>query len=276
MEVLQLHGREFVKASKAARDLGYAPDYIGQLCRSGAIRAERVGRNWYVDAEEIKDHKQSKQRSVAAKSRASLVKRVSLVRHVGEAGVRTTRTIQPIEYTEDDAPLVPRLSKRSRNDTDTKQRERAPEVDEDVLVQDEYPDAVGDVAEIVDDVSEDVPVEHVRKIEDIRPVSIRVVSAEEDTPAVTAVLRPTTAATMHPSLRPETFSVHAVPLKKASPSRGMWLVALLYLFAIAGALCAIFARFDASVTRDGAMYRYRFDPHVPEGVVEVVLEELRR
>ena len=280
MEVLQLHGREFVKASKAARDLGYAPDYIGQLCRSGAIRAERVGRNWYVDAEEMADHKQSKQRSVAAKSRASLVKRVSLVRHVGETGIRTTRTIQPIEYAEDDAPLVPRLSKRSRSDTHAVQHEEmigaGKETDERVSMRDEYLDVDQEDAVVSPENEEEVMLaEHVHKIEDIRPVPVRVVSTEH-VPAVIKVTRPAAAVAMPAAFRSETFSVHAVPLKKAPSSRGAWLTVILYLFAIASALCAVFARFDAIVTRDGAMYTYRFDPHVPEGVLEVVFEELRQ
>ena len=46
MEVLVLDGKNYVKASKAAKELGYATDYVGQLCRSGQVDAHLIGRTW--------------------------------------------------------------------------------------------------------------------------------------------------------------------------------------------------------------------------------------
>ena len=48
MEILVLDGKTYVKASKAAKDLGYATDYVGQLCRNDQIDAHLIGRTWYV------------------------------------------------------------------------------------------------------------------------------------------------------------------------------------------------------------------------------------
>lgn len=60
METLSIGGREFVKARKIARELGYTSDYVGQLCRSGKVDAQLVGRTWYVDKDSLLDHKENR------------------------------------------------------------------------------------------------------------------------------------------------------------------------------------------------------------------------
>ena len=60
MDTVTLNGKEYAKARSVARELGYTSDYIGQLCRSGKIDAELVGRSWYVDVSELKSHKASR------------------------------------------------------------------------------------------------------------------------------------------------------------------------------------------------------------------------
>lgn len=57
METLTIGGKEFVKASKAAREYGYTADYIGQLCRGGKVNAKLVGRSWYVSQESLDFHR---------------------------------------------------------------------------------------------------------------------------------------------------------------------------------------------------------------------------
>lgn len=69
MEVLVLDGKNYVKASKAAKDLGYATDYVGQLCRSGQIDAHLIGRTWYVHQEMLQNHKTEKKRISRLKAR---------------------------------------------------------------------------------------------------------------------------------------------------------------------------------------------------------------
>ncbi len=266
MEVLQIHGREFVKASKAARDLGYAADYIGQLCRSGAIRAERVGRGWYVDAQEIARHKQSKQRSVAAKSRASLVKRVSLVQHVHAGGVHTTRAIQPIEYTDDDTPLVPLIGKRRlipavipvtpevvKLDTDES---------EEVVVQDAPID--------VRDESETLPADESVVYEDsARVVPIRVPSIQHD---IVLHEKRDSVEVQKPIVR-ETFSVQRVREKEDKKPGGGVFSGLLYMFALLGIVAGLFVRVDGVITRNGVVREYRLEMVLPEGVGQLVRGE---
>lgn len=70
--MLEISGVKFVKANAVARELGYTSDYVGQLCRSGKINAQLVGRSWYVDRDSIKDHKQTRYRSTKKKSAEAL------------------------------------------------------------------------------------------------------------------------------------------------------------------------------------------------------------
>lgn len=51
------NGKEYISASRAALESGYAADYVGQLCRSGKIPAKLIGRSWYVDIDALLIHK---------------------------------------------------------------------------------------------------------------------------------------------------------------------------------------------------------------------------
>src|SRR3989338_7864040 len=55
---LIFEGKKFISAREAARLSGYAPDYIGQLCRSGRLLARHIGRNWYVGEDSLLAHKE--------------------------------------------------------------------------------------------------------------------------------------------------------------------------------------------------------------------------
>lgn len=72
MQEIILNGRTYVKATEIAKKLGYTSDYVGQLCRSGKVDAERVGRAWYVDPDTIHAHKKTRYRSNQAKSKAAV------------------------------------------------------------------------------------------------------------------------------------------------------------------------------------------------------------
>lgn len=50
-------GRRFVAAKTAAKRVGYHPDYVGQLCRSGLVACEKVGKSWFVWEEDLARHK---------------------------------------------------------------------------------------------------------------------------------------------------------------------------------------------------------------------------
>lgn len=48
---------EYVSSKRAAEISGYAQDYVGQLARSGAIDAKRIGGLWYISLSSIESHK---------------------------------------------------------------------------------------------------------------------------------------------------------------------------------------------------------------------------
>ena len=53
-------GHEYISASRASQKTGYASDYIGQLCRTQKIAGKLVGRTWYVDLDQLLEHKRSR------------------------------------------------------------------------------------------------------------------------------------------------------------------------------------------------------------------------
>ncbi len=56
---LFIDGVELISASQAAKKIGYASDYIGQLCRQQKIPSKLIGRTWYVDYSALVEHKKN-------------------------------------------------------------------------------------------------------------------------------------------------------------------------------------------------------------------------
>lgn len=111
METLVLNGVPYVKASKAARDLGYTSDYVGQLCRSGHIDAHLVGRTWYVNPEQLGTHRVEKKRISRVKAREQA--RKSIEEHAKKIVPKTTNTYTniAIHYESDENELIPQVRK---------------------------------------------------------------------------------------------------------------------------------------------------------------------
>lgn len=57
MDELVLEGETYFSTKRAAKETGYAKDYVGQLCREGRVTARLVGRSWYVLASAIREHR---------------------------------------------------------------------------------------------------------------------------------------------------------------------------------------------------------------------------
>jgi len=57
MDTLTLDGEIYFSSKHAAKVTGYAKDYVGQLCREGAVDGRLVGRNWYVREQSIREHR---------------------------------------------------------------------------------------------------------------------------------------------------------------------------------------------------------------------------
>ena len=106
MEVLVLDGKNYVKASKAAKDLGYATDYVGQLCRSGQVDAHLIGRTWYVNQEQLGSHRVEKKRISRVKAREQAKKAIEEHRLKVTETTNTYKNID-IQYQDDDRELIP-------------------------------------------------------------------------------------------------------------------------------------------------------------------------
>jgi hypothetical protein len=110
MEVLVLDGKSYVKAGKAAKDLGYATDYVGQLCRTGKITAHLIGRTWYVDPEELGNHRFEKKRMARTKAREQ-AKKAILEHRVKVTDTQKNYRNIDIQYDADDEALIPEVRK---------------------------------------------------------------------------------------------------------------------------------------------------------------------
>lgn len=106
MEILVLDGKSYVKASKAAKELGYATDYVGQLCRSGQVDAHLIGRTWYVNQEELSTHRTEKKRMSRTKAREYAKRSIEEYREKTAKSTNIYRNID-IQYEHDEQPLLP-------------------------------------------------------------------------------------------------------------------------------------------------------------------------
>jgi hypothetical protein len=113
MEVLVLDGKNYVKASKAARELGYATDYVGQLCRGGHVDAHLIGRTWYVNQEELSTHRVEKKRMSRVKAREQAKKAIEEHKTKTQNTQNTQNTYRnlDIQYESDTEDLIPKVRK---------------------------------------------------------------------------------------------------------------------------------------------------------------------
>jgi hypothetical protein len=61
---LIVNGKRYITTREAARLTGYAPDYVGQLCRGGKLDCSPIGRSWFVAEESIIEHKKKREAKV--------------------------------------------------------------------------------------------------------------------------------------------------------------------------------------------------------------------
>lgn len=136
MEYITLGEKTFVKANKIARDLGYTPDYIGQLSRSGKIEAKLVGRTWYVEESSVTAHKKNRYRSVKAISQKELRENLAQVERGEAVPLRKMSVSEPIpryaahkhatlltpRYSQDEGELIPVLAPKTARTPEVKRR----------------------------------------------------------------------------------------------------------------------------------------------------------
>ena len=93
-------GKEYISASRAAEKLGYASDYIGQLCRARKVPGRLIGRTWYVDLPSLAAHKATRQLGKKKNSNPSPI-----------ALTAPLVSSSTIVFERDDRPLLPPLIK---------------------------------------------------------------------------------------------------------------------------------------------------------------------
>ncbi|KKT80658.1 MAG: Cell wall surface anchored protein, partial [Parcubacteria group bacterium GW2011_GWF2_44_8b] len=127
-------GKEYISAVRAAEKIGYASDYISQLCRAKKIPGQLIGKSWYVDFASLVEYKKNRQLGKTKKSLVSGPKGQTL-------GIQKGLTLENLEkslpiilsqpssettagearsldnpvftYENDDRPRLPELSKKS-------------------------------------------------------------------------------------------------------------------------------------------------------------------
>lgn len=74
MDTVTVDGKVYMKAAKAADEVGYTADYVGQLCRKGTLEGIMLGKTWYVREESLLAHKQSQPRANTVTTRRDIEK----------------------------------------------------------------------------------------------------------------------------------------------------------------------------------------------------------
>ncbi len=104
----------YVSSSVAAKKTGYSQDYIGQLARSGAVSAKKLGRKWFIDQEALEDHKKHNDGLLAAvQANSAGVNRESIYNLGRQSDKSTIHTIPIVRYKRDDGSLVPGVAASS-------------------------------------------------------------------------------------------------------------------------------------------------------------------
>src|SRR3989344_1884629 len=120
-------GNEYISASRAAEKIGYASDYIGQLCRAKKIPGKLIGRTWYVDFAFLTEHKKNQQFGKTKKSITyqsvnqqpqstdphNLKPQISLEKS-SEIIMPRLSNNSVFTYENEDRPRLPELSKKAR------------------------------------------------------------------------------------------------------------------------------------------------------------------
>lgn len=114
MEEVLLQNKKFISAKRASKVFGYAPDYIGQLCRMNKIECTRMGRTWFVNEESLRGHASQKEAEHGA-SRATQHEALHAYIQGEKRSLRYSADLENLfptfTYLPDERPMVPALSK---------------------------------------------------------------------------------------------------------------------------------------------------------------------
>lgn len=126
---IQVEGKEYVSAARAAKLTDYNQDYVGQLARAGKIPSRQVGTRWYVERESLLTHKKEKDallRAVQAES-VGLQRPQLQVRPITERPALKKPDQPLLAYSKDEMPLFPEIHSEIDKETALKAVTREPE-----------------------------------------------------------------------------------------------------------------------------------------------------
>ncbi|MDE1946827.1 MAG: hypothetical protein KGI23_03055, partial [Patescibacteria group bacterium] len=111
---IEIDGKIFISASRAAEITRYSKDYIGQLCRHAKVKAKLIGRGWFVEeADLLRYKKESDEQQNNRRHQASEIAKE--IYRKDENGyfreIPTAPKTEKISYFSDDRPLMPIISK---------------------------------------------------------------------------------------------------------------------------------------------------------------------
>ncbi len=114
---LEINGKRFISARRAAEITKYSADYVGQLCRGGKVNAKMVGRSWYVEADSLLEYqdaieavREEQFQSLANKLHARQAQ-VALPSSEGVHQHNVSGLYQSFASEEDGHPLIPLTEK---------------------------------------------------------------------------------------------------------------------------------------------------------------------
>jgi hypothetical protein len=110
MDEMHLGNNKYISTKRAAKITGYAQDYIGQMVRTGKVKATKVGRSWFVleaDALRLSGKPaalKSPERALAElESRKANTKTESKI----SFSVEYPKTWSQVQYFSEEEPLLP-------------------------------------------------------------------------------------------------------------------------------------------------------------------------
>ena len=107
--IISFDGRDYVSAARAAKITGYNQDYVGQLARVGKILSRQIGNRWYVDRDQITNHKSEKDALLGAVQAES----VGILSSKNEKQPLSEHSLEPFfKYRTEGHDLLPRPTNR--------------------------------------------------------------------------------------------------------------------------------------------------------------------
>lgn len=120
MDEVIIKGTKYISSKRAAKESGYAKDYIGQLVRMGKLPAIKVGRSWFVEERGVLTQQSSTRLSDGSEKGVGHTITLHQPRQISQnqlavAAVNFPATWSQIKYLVDEKPLFPGSDSRETN-----------------------------------------------------------------------------------------------------------------------------------------------------------------